>query len=550
MSPLYELAGMDEYILVFAPPGVRLGETVNRLAGRLKAEATDIEDEIKDNPATEDALRAIRAPFTRPVNMESVTHYLPRLQIATLWKDAVARCLKNLEVSNRPVKILSGHLIYYSAKRSEFYSVIDPNTLSLKSNHSYRLRPTCVLLLIDDIYDMYVRLTQAGQLYSPSQVVSFLRRFGRDRDIDVTSLSHERSSSLTMGWEIRNLLQLLSWRHLETIMAENLALQLEARFLVWPLKGVAESIGIWLENSQAIPVYLSHPITDPRSERNQTGDWPTFASEVNQLQEMLSKWGITLVLPTGIDELRFQVECQQFTGHLGPRWPLIVEDEGSLLYSQPDEAPDVNYSDFLWPKYWNFEKNSLCLLEPGEYTEAEALRSEVDAFLQVLVREIEAQIASRDFLFIYHTDGLVVFRPYYAGKPRPTFSAGVDDEVSLWEDVVQLGEQKRVAFVHFEEDVKSMLEAKKDLILGEFIDTVFGLLRRECYIERDTVEDMVRNRGNVSEVEGILNRSDVAQRDRQKLKEQFPSNWRQGKIVLLKKYLTNAVEAKEQLIGV
>jgi hypothetical protein len=211
---------MKGYILVFAPPGVKLGSVVNTLAEKLKAEAKDIEEEIKDNPRTEEALRAIRATFHRPINMETVTFNLPRSEIIKLWKDAVARCLKKLEESDKTVKILSGHLIYYSGKRNEFYSVVDLVTLATDN-----LKPTSVLLFIDDLYDMYARLTERDQLYSHSQIESFLRKFERDTGIDIHSLSRERLSSKIMGWEIRNLLHHLSWRRLESVMAENLAYQ-------------------------------------------------------------------------------------------------------------------------------------------------------------------------------------------------------------------------------------------------------------------------------------------------------------------------------------
>lgn len=535
---------MKEYILVFAPPGVGLSKASNRLARELDAEIMDIEEEIKNDPKTEEALDAIKATFTRPVNMETVTHNLPRSAINEFWKESVARCLKTLEESNKPVKILSGHLIYYSGKRNEFYSVIDRDCFFLKTRNKIRLKPTCVILLIDDIYDMYMRLPD---LYSPNQIESFLRKLERDINIDASSLSKDRLSSLTLGWEVRNLLHLLSWRHIEPIIAENLALQLGAKFLVWPVKQLIESIKPWLKSSQTIAIYLSHPISDPRNERNELGKWPEFTNEINELQEILYTQGITLVMPTGIDELRFQVRNQKYTGYLEARWPSVVEDEAKLLYSQPDKAQDINYDILLKPKYWDFQKQNLSQLENSEYTEA--LRSEVNAFLQVLVREIEAQISSRDFLFIYHTKGLIVYRPYYAIEPRPTFSRGVDAEVRLWEDIVQLREQKRIAFVHFNKDVEFILKSKKDKVPQEFVDTVWGLLSEKYYVERNTVENMVKNKGNISEIESILNRANIAQRDRKKLKKEFLTNWKHGKIELLKKYLINVIEVKEELIG-
>jgi hypothetical protein len=253
-------------------------------------------------------------------------------------------------------------------------------------------------------------------------------------------------------------------------------------------------------------------------------------------------------MPTGIDELRFHLQEGRYTGYLKDRWPPIEDDETKLLYSLPDGAADFHYRALLLPKYWDFQKRGLFPLEIKEWSTT--LKSEVNAFLQVLVREIESQIAWRDLLFIYHTKGVMVFRPFYAKEPRPTFSGGVDAEIGLWEDLSQLGSKKRTTFIHFEEDIKFMLEAKKGRIWSEFVDAVWKSLSGNYDIDRDTVENMVQNKGNISEVENTLNRAKIAQSDKEVLREKFPEIWKKGKIDLLKKYLSNAVKVKEELIGI
>src|SRR5207253_6605275 len=125
------------------------------------------------------------------------------------------------------------------------------------------------------------------------------------------------------------------------------------------------------------------------------------------------------------------------------------------------------------------------------------LKDEVDANIQLLIAEIESQISSRDFLFVYHTKGLLVYRPYFGKKPKASFSGGVDAEVRLWEDIVQLGLTRRIAFVHFEPDVKLMLTAKTG-INEEFVDQIWTLLKI-WKVPRDMVKGMVSNRGNVKE---------------------------------------------------
>ena len=332
-------------------------------------------------------------------------------------------------------------------------------------------------------------------------------------------------------------------------MAENLAHQLGVPFLVWSVKQLTESIKLCFDNPESLPIYLSHPVSEPRRERDENGHWPEFTYEVNQLQQVLCEHGITLIMPTGIDELRFHLQEGRYTGYLKDRWPLI-DNETELLYSPSGEAADFHYKALLLPKYWDPENRKLFPLEIDEWSAT--LKSEVNAFLQVLVREIESQIAWRDLLFIYHTEGLMVFRPFYAREPKATFSGGVDAEVGLWEDLSQLGSKKRAVFIHFEEDVKLMFEAKRERIWKEFVYAVWDLLHKKYNIkDRDIVENMVQNRGDISEVEKILNRSNITQRDKEVLRSEFLEIWHQGKIYLLKKYLISAVNVKEEkLIGI
>jgi hypothetical protein len=549
---------MNEYVLVLAPAGVMLGTTVKKLAKKFDAEVVDIEEEIKNDPNTYMALNDIKASYTRPINMETITHNLPRSKVAGLWTEATKRCLSKIRNSNKPVKFLSGHLIYYSAKRNEFYSVIDPKILCASEGPvSDKMKPTHVLLFIDDIYDMYTRLTEKGQVYSTNQIESFCRKLEREMKFDINSLTEEERSSLTMGWEVRTLLHLLSWRHLEPIMAENLALQLNAKFLAWSVKQLIESIKLWVEKSETTTIYLSHPISGLRREKRETGVWPESLQEINQLQEMSSKKGITLVMPTGIDELRFQIKDKKYTGYLEDRWPIVAEDD-KILYSRPNnlrEDKGINYKELLLPKYWDYREKKFVLLKPENYNEA--LKIEVNAFLQVLVREIEAQISSRDFLYIYHTDGLLVFRPYYSKEAISSFSGGVDAEVKLWEDIVQLFPKKRIAFVHFESDIESMLlsrkEKSKGVIFANFVEVLHELLEERCRnITRETVEKMVRNTGNIHEVQlqEVLNRANISQTDMENIEREFSENWKPAKIKLLKKYLTDAVDVNEELLGI
>jgi len=538
------VAPSNECVLIIAPSGVELGDAVGKLAKKLGAASADIEAEMKRDPKTEESLKKINASFTSPINMETVTHNLPRLKVSDLWNNALARCVKQLKESSKRVKILSGHLVYYSSKRSEFYSVVDFSSLLSENNGGPELRITKILLLVDDIYDMYTRLSE---LYSPSQVGPLMERMG----IPVSESSKETIARVTMTWQTNRLLSLLSWRSVEPIIAENLALRLNSEFLIWPVKQGIDAITIWLKKSPHA-VYLSHPIGEPRRQQNSTGKWPSFTTEVNKLQKQFSKHGITLASPTGIDEYRFEEKkassstMPRYTGRLNARWPLIEKDSDTL-YKRPKMGGSPDYEELLLPRYWDPPTGELWLLK-GNYPRE--LKDEVDANIQLLIAEIESQISSRDFLFVYHTKGLLVYRPYFGKKPKASFSGGVDAEVRLWEDIVQLGIASRIAFVHFEQDVRSMLFAKKDQVGDEFVDQMGTLLKKILKVPRETIKGMVQNQGKVKEVQDILNRSNLAQRDRIKLERAFQANWKTGKVELIRKYLAGGVTVSKELIGI
>jgi len=477
--------------------------------------------------------------------METVTRNLPRLTVSELWKKAVARCLKKLEESEKPVKLLSGHLTYYSSKRSEFYSVVDFQTLSGRDNPRNKLQLGKVLLLIDDIYDMYARLQE---LYSVDLIESLIRSL----DIDVRKSSREALTRVTMGWQTRNLLHLLSWRHMEPITAENLARQLGADFLIWSVKQLTESVEKWLR-SEANPIYLSHPISQARREmKGARGRWPDFTRQVNDFQKSFASRGITIVMPTGIDEYRFEMKSlrskdgPQFTGRLSPRWPAVGEP-AQMLYSMPPDKG--NLDDLLLPKYYDPGGRRLVVLEKSGVSNE--LKSEIHAYCQVLVSEIESQVASRDFLIVYYTDGLLVFRPYYSSKPRPDFAHGVADEVRLWKEIVQLGDKtRRIAFVHFIGDVKSMISAKAADVRKDLVDTTWNLLQQEVNVSRDVTEGLLKNQGRIVQTQEILNKSDIAHRDKERIEKAFNEDLKKAKVRLLKEYLTNGLNVDDRLVAI
>jgi hypothetical protein len=71
---------------------------------------------------------------------------------------------------------------------------------------------------------------------------------------------------------------------------------------------------------------------------------------------------------------------------------------------------------------------------------------------------LQDQLSARDHLFVEHCSSLLVFRPLIDGRP---FSDGVTAEVRHWAQLAQVYTDRRIAFVHFTEDVVTFAERVK-----------------------------------------------------------------------------------------
>jgi hypothetical protein len=538
---------MKECILLVAPPGVGLTTLAPKIAERLGAATEDIEKEIIGDEATIESLKAVKATFDREtLDMETITHNLPRTKVSELWQAAVGRCFNKLSKSGNDLGILSGHLVYYCKRRSEFYSVINPVNLFFTTKENCKETPSRVFLLIDDIYDMYIRLRERRKLYTPEQVQSFYERNCRDMGLAMDTLEPDRLAFLAALWETQNLLHLLSWRCLEMTLAQNLASQLNSRFCVWPVKQLTELLLSQINDPSRTLIYLSHPISEPRRYLKRHNAWPDLVSQVNALPRAFSTKGITLVMPTAIDELRLEVREGKYTSRLSPRWPTRGEREDNTLYMTT--GADAQHAELLCPKYWKRDTKNMVNLDSTKCTDT--LRSEINASLQVLAGEIGSQIAARDFCHVYNTAGLVVFRPSYAEVPRKGFAKGVEAEMRLWDSIVQLKQEKRIVFVHLEEDVENIIKANRNEVRTEFIETMWSLLYQKFAVKREDIERMVKNKGTFVQQEELLEKVQISQAARESLEKAFAANIEVAKTSLLKKYLTGNIGGSEANVGV
>jgi hypothetical protein len=429
-------------ILVCAPAGSGFREAIEKLTKLLRNQfgeegiaVADVEDFLCKSAGAANALRGKIVTGHR-ITMREVTWNLTRGQVIDLWRSALAEAIVHLQHSGgSKIKLLACHLHLYGGKRKEFYSPLDVS----------RLRQAGVshlLLLIDDIFDMYARLTTYGHLHDEEAGIRRHVKSAWDEEgkEGPPGFAEEITRDLSLEWRVQILASLIAWRHAEMMLAESLASQLEAHYLVFGTKQIAQAAIHWFQDSHGESVYLSHPISRPRRSKRDTDIWPPVVEEFNRLQQALLDEDIVSIMPTAIDEFRFvpgpanDSKLRPRLPILEPRWPFPSTDRGEVLYASPmQDAPEYTYT-----------------LMPQEF----AQRPHWDAWLRTLESQIKAEVPFRDHHLVVCNRHILIYRPcYQVGY----FSEGVEAEVKHWSDLRQLDGGRRAVFIHFDEDLEALV---------------------------------------------------------------------------------------------
>ena len=80
----------------------------------------------------------------------------------SLCEEAVKTALQKLGDPDVSYRLLSCHLSYYGTQRYESYISIAPTSLAVSP-----MSPSHILMLIDDVLDLYLRLSGPEQIYNP-----------------------------------------------------------------------------------------------------------------------------------------------------------------------------------------------------------------------------------------------------------------------------------------------------------------------------------------------------------------------------------------------
>lgn len=339
--------------------------------------------------------------------MSTICSKLPRNTIAEYWNDSLAEALVELATHDGD-KVLACHLTLYSPSTRETFIPSRPEFFLGNGEREHDV--TRVIVLIDDIYDMYARLSEEGHIFhAPRQEENFKLSMGRFRGLDYSDPESAESLLVPLEVRLRTLETLSVWRRSELVYAEALAASLNASFTVFAVKHRFEVLDRIVREPEIRVAYLSHEITQPRQKNlNTPGVWPPIAHEINQLSPSFLEGGIALIHPTGIDELRLAGQL------LADRWPLqgIDSEDGHLCYDTPDGFGAPEYRDLL-------AQPGLDVGDDGE----------LEVGLRHFVAHVSDEISARDHLLVSSCDGLVLYRPF---STTGLDSSGAEDEVNTW----------------------------------------------------------------------------------------------------------------------
>ncbi len=371
-----------------------------------------------------------------------------------IWAAAVESALESLRWSDN-VRALSTHLTLYEKTSNVFFSPVKIRSLTKIAE------PDRLILLIDDIYDMYVRLERCNPITGEPGFLSEdttypdyeglfkkpLKRRPHGTDIaPPIELTQTETSGLRVELRAGMLRLLLMWRRNEMIVAENLAAQLNIPLF---LIGVKHPLCVADEllNPLRSPVatYVSHPITTVRDKLARDGKWPDYTNSLNLIPERLADAGIVAIMPTAIDELRVgtlsAVEGERlwYQTTATPRWPLMP----NKLINAPQGA-DAG------------------LGLPATQDELNADQQWVSGILRSLSGLISTEVPFRDHFIVGNTSNFLVFRPREDGA---AFSNGVIREIRHFQRKMQSSKSQKIAdaphlvIIHSPQDVKAIIQA-------------------------------------------------------------------------------------------
>jgi adenylate kinase len=282
------------------------------------------------------------------------------------WSKVCGRIINEIESLDPKNAFLLAHGVYFRNKA--FRSIIDLDLIR-------KFRPTIILTLIDDAYDVVARITKKEQAEGTGSSCSFAEAI-EWRTVE-TMLADLISRNLFLPKEFTNYVFGKNPRpefeelanRLETVTGERIPNFVVAR------KHPPNTAYRLLFERWRLVTYASYPISSTRQDDKAVEQINAFRSELQA--------NLTMYDPVTIDEY----PITRADPPVIKRWPIDV------VISNPNGIAQMSYDKF----------------------------KELD-------QDILTNIESRDFRLVDQSDCLVAYRPFYGARESP--AGGVDREMS------------------------------------------------------------------------------------------------------------------------
>lgn len=353
---------MSDIVICTGPSGVKIGECLRRLNGKLKRPRDIISIEKK-------IVELTQQPFVDFLSS-------PRILSQQQWSNAASSAINEAISSTNPV-FLTFHAVYYSQRTRGFLPAVNLQELvTLKGKIKN------VLVFIDDVFDIYLRLLGKNEMFEDVR---------KAKPIDALFFS------------IINLAILLHWREMEIALSRVVADYVGAPLYVVATKHPYSVFQRLVERSTAdLKIYyLSHPITFIRGQAQ--SEIQPFVGELHQMiRQLVALPDIVLFVPTTIDELAIKMEKlldgYLYGPELTPRWS-VMSRQNIIAPSLPLETKGLNP------------------LNPLNVKLSKVNRRVISSLLEHLWHQIYRQTVSRDYIMVEQAaNGVIAIRPFYEGQ--------------------------------------------------------------------------------------------------------------------------------------
>jgi len=322
------------------------------------------------------------------------------------WNDTLKLAFDMMKQDDKKIKIVLSHPVYYKIVTREFFSVFNSaDFTSLTKDDNSKI--SHVIHIIDDVYDVFARLQEPKELFGDVAISEFMENYVKSFHLKFKDL--QKNTKAYVSWIQNCINSILIWRSQELLFTQNVATQFNCKFLLWAIKQDPSVLLDWIQTDVDV-FYISHPISEPRRLQKKRNNWPTMVEYLNNFQFELRKKKVYTVMPTAIDEYRFDKNNKGFTGDLTSRWP-IPKNVKKQFQGNKIIPPNSDWKNLLAPVKLTFGSNLYSITNRTKTT-TNLIHDYANAAFNSIEMQITQSLANRDHTLVWHTNGVIVIEPY------------------------------------------------------------------------------------------------------------------------------------------